>query len=61
MKPSPSSPSSSPLSFMANPINDDAAGDPHSGFTTRGHEAERTADGSIDFGSDEDDEIDRYK
>ena len=46
---------------MANPINDDAAGDPHSGFTTRGHEAERTADGSIDFGSDEDDEIDRYK
>jgi hypothetical protein len=45
---------------MANSIDDDVAEDPNSGFTTRGHEAERTADGS-EFNASSDYGRDRYK
>ena len=41
-------------------VNDDVAGDPYSGFATRGHEAERTAE-RIVFQFDSEDEVDRYK
>jgi solute carrier family 45 protein 1/2/4 len=42
-------------------INEDVAGDPHSGWATRGHEAERTAERiAFEFESEED-EIEKYK
>lgn len=47
--------------LMANPIDHDAAaGDPFTNITTRGHEAERTADDASDCDS-YDDAIEKYK
>ena len=42
-------------------INNDVAGDPYSGFATRGHEAERTAERTVFQLDSEEDEVERYK